>query len=67
MDPIYSYYQPLDVLSVVSCVEILYCEYYERFFRAWLRFTRAFSSVVRQMSGYNSQRQDTDALFPIRR
>jgi hypothetical protein len=25
---LYNYYQPLDVLSVVSCVEILYCEYY---------------------------------------
>jgi hypothetical protein len=25
---LYNYYQPLDVLSVVSCVDILYCEYY---------------------------------------
>ena len=26
-DHFYNYYQPLDVLSVVSCGEILYCEY----------------------------------------
>jgi hypothetical protein len=26
-DIIYNYYQPLDVLSVVGCVEILYWEY----------------------------------------
>ena len=26
---LYNYYQPLNVLSVVSCVGILYCEYYE--------------------------------------
>jgi hypothetical protein len=25
---LYNYYQPLDELSVVSSVEILYCEYY---------------------------------------
>jgi len=24
-----NYYQPLDLLSVVSCVGSLYCEYYE--------------------------------------
>ena len=26
---LYNYYQPLDVLSVVSCGGIVYCEYYE--------------------------------------
>jgi hypothetical protein len=24
---VYSYYQPSDVLSVVNCVEVLYCDY----------------------------------------
>jgi hypothetical protein len=31
----------------------------------WLRFFRAFSSVVRQMPGYNSQRWGTATLFHI--
>ena len=26
-DPVYNYFQPLDVLSVANCVVILYCEY----------------------------------------
>jgi len=30
----------------------------------WLRFFHAFSSVVRQMPGYNSQRQDTACTLP---
>jgi hypothetical protein len=30
----------------------------------WLRFFRAFSSVVRQMPGYNSQRRGTDRALP---
>ena len=30
----------------------------------WLRFLRAFSSVVRQMSGYNSQRRGTPRTIP---
>jgi len=30
----------------------------------WLRFFRAFSSVVRQMPGYNSQRRGTVRTFP---
>jgi hypothetical protein len=30
----------------------------------WLRFFRAFSSVVRQMPGYNSQRRDTVRTLP---
>ena len=30
----------------------------------WLRFSRAFSSVVRQMPGYNSQRRDTARTLP---
>ena len=30
----------------------------------WLRFFRAFSSVVRQMSGYNLQRQGTARTLP---
>ena len=30
----------------------------------WLRFFRAFSSVVRQMPGYNSQRQGTARTLP---
>jgi hypothetical protein len=30
----------------------------------WLRFFRAFSSVVRQMPGYNSQRQGTTRTLP---
>ena len=30
------YYQPLDVPSVVSCVGILYCEYYEFYFQNYL-------------------------------
>ena len=30
----------------------------------WLRFIRAISSVVRQMSGYNSQRRDTARIVP---
>jgi hypothetical protein len=30
----------------------------------WLRFFRAFSSVVRQMSGYNSQRRATASTLP---
>jgi hypothetical protein len=30
----------------------------------WLRFFRAFSSVVRQMPGYNSQRQDKARTLP---
>jgi hypothetical protein len=30
----------------------------------WLRFFHAFSSVVRQMPGYNSPRQDTARTFP---
>ena len=33
----------------------------------WLRFFRAFSSVVSQMPAYNSQRWGRPALFPIRR
>jgi hypothetical protein len=32
----------------------------------WLRFFRAFSSVVRQMPGYNSPRQGTARTFPKR-
>jgi heme/copper-type cytochrome/quinol oxidase subunit 3 len=32
----------------------------------WLRFFRAFSSVVRQMPVYNSQRRAQQALFPDR-
>jgi len=31
----------------------------------WLRFFRAFSSVVRQMPGYNSQRRGTARTLPI--
>jgi len=30
----------------------------------WLRFFRAFSSVVRQIPGYNSQRQGTARTLP---
>jgi len=30
----------------------------------WLRFFRAFSSIVRQISGYNSQRRDTARTLP---
>jgi hypothetical protein len=30
----------------------------------WLRFFRAFSSVVRQMPGYNSQRRGTAHILP---
>ena len=30
----------------------------------WLRFSRAFSSVVRQMPGYNSQRRGTARTLP---
>jgi hypothetical protein len=30
----------------------------------WLRFVRAFSSVVRQMPGYNSQREGTARTLP---
>jgi hypothetical protein len=30
----------------------------------WLRFFRVFSSVVRQMSGYNSQRRGTARTLP---
>jgi hypothetical protein len=30
----------------------------------WLRFSRAFSSVVRQMPGYNSPRQGTGRTLP---
>jgi hypothetical protein len=30
----------------------------------WLRFFRAFSSIVRQMPGYNSQRRDTARTLP---
>ena len=30
----------------------------------WLRFFRAFSSVVRQMPGYNSQRRGTPRTLP---
>jgi len=30
----------------------------------WLRFFRAFSSVVKQMPGYNSPRWSTDRTFP---
>ena len=30
----------------------------------WLRYFRAFSSIVRQMLGYNSQRRDTDRTLP---
>jgi hypothetical protein len=30
----------------------------------WLRFLRAFSSVVRQMPGYNSQRRDMARILP---
>jgi hypothetical protein len=30
----------------------------------WLRFFRTFSSVVRQMPGYNSQRRDTVRTLP---
>jgi len=30
----------------------------------WLRFFRAFSSVVKQMPGYNSQRRGTALTFP---
>jgi len=33
---LYNYYQPLDVLSVVSCVRVLYCEYYECYFQNYL-------------------------------
>ena len=32
----------------------------------WLRFFRAFSSVVKQMPGYTSQRQGTARTLPIR-
>ena len=31
---------------------------------SWLRFFRAFSSVVRQMPGYNSPRQGTASILP---
>jgi len=33
---LYNYYQLLDVLSVVSCAEILWCEYYECIFKIFL-------------------------------
>jgi len=33
-------------------------------FLTWLRFFRAFSSVVRQMAGYISQRQGTVRTLP---
>jgi hypothetical protein len=38
---------------------VLYCLHVDNDRRAKLRFFRAFSSVVRQMPGYNSQRQGT--------
>jgi hypothetical protein len=33
-----------------------YCAFFESLRLPWLRFFRAFSTVVRQMPGYNSQR-----------
>ena len=33
---LYNYYQPLDVLSVVSSVEISYCEYYGCIFQIFI-------------------------------
>jgi hypothetical protein len=38
----YNYYQPLDLLSVVSCVEILYC-------------TIVYNSIVRSFVSMTSQ------------
>jgi hypothetical protein len=37
---------------------------YTEEFPCWMRFFRAFSSVVRQMPGYNSQRRNTARTLP---
>jgi hypothetical protein len=42
----------------------MYTVHWLRFFLPWLRFFRSFSSVVRQMPGYNSQRRGTARTLP---
>jgi hypothetical protein len=49
-------YCSLFVYCTVSACDVLY---------VLLRFSRAFSSVVRQMTGYNSQRLDTTGTSQI--
>jgi hypothetical protein len=51
---------------VYQCFGIKYylCLQYRNLRLAWLRFFRAFSSVVRQMPGYNPQRRGTTRTLP---
>jgi len=57
----YSYLLCLCILIVCLCIFIVPAGILRL---PWLRFFRAFSSVVRQMPGYNSQRRDTVRTLP---
>ena len=74
---IYSFYVPFNFVSYVFlllclCIlNVMFCSVYSVFIvptdtlrLPWLRFFHAFSPVVRQMPGYNSQRQGTARTFP---
>jgi hypothetical protein len=43
---LYNYYQPSYVLSVVRCVEILYCEYYGCYFQNFHLLTILKSKII---------------------